>query len=88
MPLSIKDERTEQLARSAASRDAVSITAAICNALEHDAQRNDRESESAEQRFDVAVRRAQSMVRDGVIDWTKTLDELLGYDDYGIPEQR
>ena len=87
MALSIRDDETERLARSISADRKISMTATIRTALRHEAGRNVGD-EDASRRFDVAVRRAQQMVRNTPYSWIATTDEILGYGEDGIPEQR
>jgi antitoxin VapB len=81
MALSIKDEETDRLARALAAATGESLTEAIrravCERLERETARTRRVS--AEVRH-IQERLARLAVRDH-----RSADELLGYDDHGLP---
>ena len=83
MPLSIKSEDTEQLARKVAKETGESITEAIRKSLEERWQR-------------LRARRRDRVLRDQIEDVLRrvdalptlderTPDEILGYDENGVP---
>ena len=83
MPLSIKNDETEALARKLASLTGESLTQTIRNALE---ERYDRVSRNRSKRpladvlNEIALRCAR---RPRISDLTE--DEILGYDEFGAP---
>jgi antitoxin VapB len=82
MPISIKDPETDRLARALAAATGESITEAIRRALQ---DRLERETQRAQRGVAVEIRRIQErLARLPVLD-ARTADELLGYDDHGLP---
>ncbi|MEZ4416147.1 MAG: type II toxin-antitoxin system VapB family antitoxin [Gemmatimonadota bacterium] len=82
MALSIKDPETDRLARELAQRTGESLTEAIRRALEERLQRVSRYAQPPlrdELRM-VRERVAELPVRD-----RRTPEEILGYDDRGLP---
>jgi len=83
MPLSIKNELTERLARQVAKETGESITVAIHRSLQERLERlpgRRRQRIMAEQVSDI-LRRVDALP---TLD-TRTEDEILGYDKDGIP---
>lgn len=83
MPLSIKNARTEQLARELAAETGESITDAVEAALVERLERIRSRSVSAAARADIEdiVRRVGKLrVRD-----RRPAEEILGYDTRGLP---
>ncbi|HKW57816.1 MAG TPA: type II toxin-antitoxin system VapB family antitoxin [Candidatus Acidoferrum sp.] len=86
MALNIKDERTDQLAREVAKRAGETLTVAIRTSLEERLRRlSGRQSASTrkEKLYEI-LQRVDSLPRVGDL----TEDEILGYDENGIPRQR
>jgi len=82
MAISIKDAETDRLARAVAAATGVSLTEAIREALR---ERLERESHRSRRGIGVEVRRIQErLARLPVLD-DRTSDEILGYDDHGLP---
>lgn len=83
MPLSIKNDATEQLARQVASVTGESITEAIHKALEERWQqlRSKRRSQILNSQLEDLLRRVDALP---TLD-SRPEDEILGYDDRGIP---
>jgi antitoxin VapB len=82
MPLSIKSEVAEQLARKIASETGESITEAIRRALEERWKRlNQPGRRSLVQQIDDIMRRVDALPG---LDH-RTADEILGYDEHGLP---
>jgi antitoxin VapB len=83
MALSIKDPETDRLARALAEATGESLTEAIRRALE---ERLARESQRhSYNRMQAAVRRVQERVAVLPVLDSRSPDELLGYDDCGVP---
>ncbi len=83
MALSIKDPETDRLARAVADATGESITEAIRRALEERLARV--KAHHASYRLETAVRRVQErLVALPVLD-ARDPDELLGYDEHGVP---
>lgn len=82
MAISIKDPETDRLARELAAVMGETITDAIRLALR---DRLERESRRGRKSIRAEVRRIQERVaRLPVLD-TRAADEILGYDEYGLP---
>lgn len=83
MPLNIKNERAHELARQLAERTGESLTTAVVVALEERLQRTTP-------RVDKKARRAQineildRAARLPILD-NRTPDEIIGYDENGLP---
>ena len=83
MPISIKSLETERLAREIAAKTGESLTGAIQKALEERLERLQHQRRSqilAAQLQDILRRVDQLPVLD-----SRTPDEILGYDDHGLP---
>lgn len=84
MALSIKDPETDRLARALADATGESITEAIRRALEERlARETDRTSYA---RIQSDVRRVQERLASLPVLDARSPDELLGYDNHGVPE--
>jgi antitoxin VapB len=83
MPLSIKSESTERLARQVARETGESLTQAIERALEERWQRlkKRRQAGLVAEKLDDILRRVDSLP---TLD-TRSDDEIIGYDQHGIP---
>lgn len=82
MAISIKDPETDRLARALAEATGESLTAAIRRALE---ERLDREQNRSHRGIAAEVRRIQErLARLPVLD-PRPAEEILGYDDHGLP---
>lgn len=82
MAISIKDAETDRLARAVAAATGVSLTEAIREALR---ERLERESHRTRRGVGAEVRRIQErLARLPVLD-DRAADEILGYDDHGLP---
>lgn len=86
MALSIKDEELDRKVRKLAALRGTSFTGAIRLAVDNELARDGGDAER-EARIDKAVREAQEWFRAGPVDWSMTDDEILGYDENGIPTQ-
>ncbi len=83
MALSIKDPETEQLARTLAERTGESITTATKRALEERLRRTGSSARKAALLEDLeAIQRRWNALP--VLD-NRTPDEIIGYDENGIP---
>lgn len=83
MALNIKDAETDRLARELAAATGESITVAARRALEERLQRVRARAaaQPAQQQLDELVRRGRARaVKD-----TRTAEEIVGYDDQGLP---
>jgi antitoxin VapB len=82
MALNIKDAETDQLARRLAALTGESITVAIKTAVRERIEREERTrgKASCEELMAIAKRIASAPDRD-----TRTPDEILGYDERGLP---
>jgi antitoxin VapB len=82
MPISIKDPETDRLARALAAATGESLTEAIRRALQ---DRLERETQRTARGIAAEVRRIQErLARLPVLD-ARSADEILGYDDHGLP---
>lgn len=83
MALNIKDEETDKLAREVAERAGESLTEAIRIALRERLQRLSGRQKAATQREKIyeILQRVDSLPRKTDL----TDDEILGYDEHGIP---
>ncbi len=83
MALNIKDEETDKLAREVAERAGESLTEAIRIALQERLQRLSGRSRAATQREKIyeILERVDALPRKT----DPTDDEILGYDEHGIP---
>jgi len=84
MALNIKDPEVDRLARELASRTGLSITKAVRKALDEQLKREGRKSDVslAEELLEIGRRASRLPVYS-----TETEDEILGYDEDGIPYQ-
>lgn len=82
MAISIKDPETDRLARALAAATGMSLTEAIREALR---DRLEQETHRGRRGVGAEVRRIQErLARLPVLD-ARTPDEILGYDDHGLP---
>lgn len=83
MALNIKDPETDRLARQLADLTGENITEAVKTAvsdrLEHERRRRGRKIDRA------ALRRVQALASELPVVDDRSPDELLGYDDRGLP---
>jgi antitoxin VapB len=83
MPLSIKSLETERLVREIAARTGESLTGAIQAALEERLERLNREQRSRNlmSQLEEILHRVDRLP---VLD-SRTADEIVGYDEHGLP---
>ena len=84
MGLSIKNEEVERLARELAGRRKISITEAIRQSLEREVKRETAVSKSGGSMY----REILAIARESAAlptNYDLTEDEILGYDEHGIP---
>lgn len=83
MPISIKSIETERLAREVAAKTGESLTGAIQRALEERLARltQQRRSQVLRNHLDEILQRVDRLP---VLD-SRTPDEILGYDEHGLP---
>ncbi len=85
MPLSIKSQEADRLARELAHTTGESITEAVVAAIRERLARERRRRASRGERFHARLKRIQERVaRLPVLD-SRTPDEIIGYDRHGIP---
>lgn len=86
MALNIKDERTDQLAREVAKRAGETITVAIRTSLEERLRRlsGRRHASTRKEKLYEILQRVDTLPRGSDL----PEDEILGYDENGIPRQR
>lgn len=83
MAISIKDAETDRLARELAAATGESLTDAIRTAVR---DRLERETRRGHRGIGAGVRRIQErLARLPVLD-ARSADEIMGYDDHGVPE--
>jgi antitoxin VapB len=84
MALSLKDAETDRLAREVAKLTGESLTEAVRKALaerlERERRKRGRNKSLAERLNEIALRCASLPDYD-----TRTPDEIIGYDEYGVP---
>lgn len=83
MPLSIKNQATEQLAREVAKETGESITEAIQKSLQERLERlhKERQRHFVREEIEEILRRVDALP---VLD-PRTPDEIIGYDENGLP---
>lgn len=82
MAISIKDAETDRLARALAEATGESLTTAIRRALEERLQREQRRTQLP---VAAEIRRIQErLARLPLLD-PRPADEIIGYDDHGLP---
>jgi len=83
MAISIKSVETERLAREVAATTGESLTGAIQKALEERLERirQQRRSQTLSSQLEDILRRVDALP---VVD-SRTPDEILGYDEHGLP---
>ena len=83
MPLSLKSEQAEKLARKIAAKTGESLTGAIQKALEErwERLRNQQRAPALVDQIDDILRRVDALP---TLD-SRNEDEILGYDEHGLP---
>ena len=84
MALSLKDAETDRLAREVAQLTGESLTQAVRTALAERLERERRkrgEMKGLAQRLDELAKECAALPDDD----TRTPDEIIGYDEYGVP---
>jgi len=83
MAINIKSVETERLAREIASKTGESLTGAIQKALEERLERisQQRRSQILSSQLEDILRRVDALP---IVD-SRTADEILGYDEHGLP---
>lgn len=84
MALSIKSREAEAKARELAALTGVTITTAILQAVDEKLERERRRQSTAEGRYRKIMAIARRCAALPLLD-TRTEDEILGYDENGIP---
>jgi antitoxin VapB len=84
MALSIKDPEADRLARAVAARTGETLTQAVVNALRERLAREERKSRDVESRVSDAMEIGRHFVSQPALD-KRTPDEILGYDEHGVP---
>lgn len=82
MAISIKDAETDRLARALAAATGETLTEAIRRALR---ERLERETLRSRGRIGVEIRRIQERLARLLVRDERTPEEILGYDDHGLP---
>lgn len=82
MALSIKDQEADRLARELADATGESITTAVRRALQ---ERLARQTERSRGKIGGEIRRIQERLGRLPVKDPRPADEILGYDDHGLP---
>lgn len=85
MALSIKDPQIDRQVRTLALRLNTSMTGAIRLAVNNELARTARFSPEEFERRMMAMRALTADIDRSRLDWSKTDDEILGYDEHGLP---
>ena len=85
MALSIKDPQIDRQVRTLAKRLNMSMTGAIRLAVDHELERTARFSPEEVERRLAALEALVGDIDRSKLDWTLTDDEILGYDENGLP---
>lgn len=89
MGLSIKHDEIERMIRQLASQRQSSLIQAIGVAVRNELEREGvvpMTDDEVGRRIAVIHAMQEEIQREG-IDWSETEDEILGYDEFGVPEQ-
>ncbi len=82
MAISIKDPETDRLARELAQATGESLTEAIRTALR---ERLERHRPRRDRDLEASIRRIQERLARLPVQDSRSADEILGYDDHGLP---
>lgn len=85
MALSIKDREADRLARAVAQRTGETITQAVITALRERLDRVERRSQDIDQLVDEIMEIGKHCASLPILD-PRAPDELLGYDERGLPQ--
>ena len=83
MGISIKHDEYERLIRQLAEDRGTSLTEAIGVAVRNEIDRGRKAA--GDETFTERVRRLQALVREAPMLDPRTPDEIIGYDEYGLP---
>jgi antitoxin VapB len=81
MAMNIKDPDVHELARRLAERKGTTLTHAVKLALEEALARTGRDGDQVRERLDAISRHCAALQ----IEDARSADEILGYDDHGLP---
>lgn len=84
MPLSIKDPEADRLARAVAARTGETLTQAVITALRERLAREERRAEDIDALVEEVLEIGKHCAALPVLD-PRAPDELLGYDEHGVP---
>ena len=84
MPLSIKDPEADQLARKLAKQTGETITQAVITALRERLAREQRNAQAAEDLVEDVMEIGRHCAALPLLD-ERSPDEILGYDEQGLP---
>ncbi len=89
MGISIKHDEIERMIRQLAHQQGTGITQAVGSAVRHELERLGKipMSDAEIERRRAVIRAVQAEVAKSTIDWSLTDDEILGFDELGVPEQ-
>lgn len=85
MALSIKDPQIDRQVRTLARRLNTTMTGAIKLAVNNELERTARFSPEERERRMAALRALTDDIDRSKLDWTLTDDEIIGYDENGLP---
>ena len=87
MGLSIKNPEVERLARKVAKKRGLSLTGAIRYALEQVDEKPKKADKATQERRRKALEKFVAECSKIPTNWDLTEDEILGYDENGVPTQ-
>jgi antitoxin VapB len=85
MALSVKDPEVDRLVRRLAQQRGTTMTGAIGLAVRNELERSDRHSAAERERRYQALKRISADIDRSKLDFSRTDDEILGYDENGLP---
>ena len=85
MPLSIKDPEADRLARALARRTGETLTEAVMNAIRERLERELRKGQTVESLVEELMEIGRHCASLPLLDG-RTPDEILGYDESGVPQ--